>query len=111
MLQQDKPDDYVLGTGETRSVKEFLEEAFGYLNLDWREYIEIDPRYFRPTEVENLKADSTKAKKLLNWAKKISFKELVKIMVDYDLELIDFSAPGEGKRIIKQKGLEWSKRG
>ena len=109
MLQQDKPDDYVIGTGEIHSVKEFLEEAFSYLNLDWREYIEIDPRYFRPTEVENLKADSTKAKKLLNWAPRISFKELVRIMVDYDLELIGLSSPGEGKRIIRQKGLEWNK--
>jgi GDPmannose 4,6-dehydratase len=111
MLQQDKPDDYVIGTGEINSVKEFLEEAFNYLNLDWREYIEIDARYFRPTEVVNLKADSTKAKNLLNWAPRISFKELVRIMVDYDLELIGLSSPGEGKRIIKQKGLEWNKRG
>ena len=111
MLQQDKPDDYVIGTGEIHSVKEFLEEVFNYLNLDWREYIEIDARYFRPTEVVNLKADSTKAKNLLNWAPRISFKELVRIMVDYDLELIGLSSPGEGKRIIKQKGLEWNKRG
>ncbi len=66
MLQQDKSDDYVLGTGETHSVKEFLEGAFRYLNLDWREYVEIDPRYFRPTEVELLKADPSKAKKILN---------------------------------------------
>ena len=109
MLQQDKPDDYVIGTGEIHSVKEFLEEAFNYLNLDWREYIEIDARYFRPTEAVNLKADSTKAKNLLNWAPRISFKELVRIMVDYDLELIGLSSPGEGKRIIKQKGLEWNK--
>ncbi len=109
MLQQDKPDDYVIGTGEIHSIKEFLEEAFNYLNLDWREYIEIDARYFRPTEVVNLKADSTKAKNLLNWAPRISFKELVRIMVDYDLELIGLSSPGEGKRIIKQKGLERNK--
>jgi len=109
MLQQDKPDDYVIGTGEIHSVKEFLEEAFNYLNLDWKEYIEIDARYFRPTEAVNLKADSTKAKNLLNWAPRISFKELVRIMVDYDLELIGLSSPGEGKRIIKQKGLEWNK--
>jgi GDPmannose 4,6-dehydratase len=69
MLQQDtpdNPDDYVIGTGETHSVKEFLEGAFSYLNLDWKEYVEIDPKYFRPTEVEALKADSSKAKKILN---------------------------------------------
>jgi len=109
MLQQERPDDFVIGTGKNHSVKEFLEEAFRYLNLDWQKHVKIDPRYFRPTEVENLKADSTKAKKLLNWAAKISFKALVKIMVDYDLELIGLSSPGEGKRIIKQKGLEWNK--
>ena len=109
MLQQDKPDDYVLGTGETRSVKEFLEEAFGYLNLDWREYVEIDPRYFRPTEVENLKADPTKAQRELNWSPKISLKDIVRLMVDYDLELLGLCSPQEGKKIIQEKGLEWNK--
>ena len=111
MLQQEKPDDCVIGTGETHSVKEFLEEAFEYINLDWEKYIEIDPRYFRPTEVKNLRSDPTKAKKLLNWSSKISFKDLVKIMVDYDLELIGVASPGEGKRIIEQKGMEWNRRG
>jgi GDPmannose 4,6-dehydratase len=109
ILQQEKPDDFVIGTGENHSVKEFLEEAFGYVNLDWQKYIEIDPRYFRPTEVENLRSDPSKAEKLLNWSHKISFKDLAKIMVDYDLEIIGLSSPGEGKRIIKQKGLEWNK--
>ena len=109
MLQQDKPDDYVIGTGKTHSVKEFLEEAFGYVNLDWQKHIEIDPRYLRPTEVESLRSNPTKAKKLLNWSSKISFKDLIKIMVDYDLELIGLPSPGEGKRIIKEKGLEWNK--
>ncbi|GAH90424.1 unnamed protein product, partial [marine sediment metagenome] len=107
MLQQYKPDDYVIGTGETHSVKEFLEEAFAYLNLNYKEYIEVDPRYFRPTEVENLRADSTKAKKKLNWSPKISFKDLVKIMVDHDLELLGLHSPGAGKEVIKKKGLEW----
>ncbi len=107
MLQQDEPDDIVLGTGETHSVKDFLEEAFGYLDLDWREYIEIDPKYFRPTEVENLSADFSKAKKILNWSPKISFKDLTKIMVDFDLELIGHPSPGEGKRILREKGLDW----
>jgi len=109
MIQQDKADDFVIGTGETHSVKEFLEEAFNYLDLDWREYIEIDPIYFRPTEVEDLRADTTKARKQLNWSPKISFKDLVKIMVDYDMELIGLPSPGEGRRIIQGKGLEWDK--
>ena len=107
MLQQEEPDDYVIGTGVTHSVKEFLEEAFSYLNMDWREYVEIDPRYFRPTEVEFLQADSAKAKKILGWEPRISFKELVKIMVDYDLTLQKIPCPGEGNRIINSKGLNW----
>jgi len=107
MLQQDEPDDFVIGTGETHSVKEFLEEAFAYLDLDWKEYIEIDPIYFRPTEVENLRADFSKAKSILNWSPKISFKDLVKIMVDFDLELIGLPSPGEGKRILQENGLDW----
>jgi GDPmannose 4,6-dehydratase len=109
MLQLDKPDDYVIGTGETHSVKEFLEEAFGYLDLDWHKYIEIDSKYFRPTEVENLRADSSKARKILNWSPKISFKDLVKILVDCDLELAGLSAPGSGKRIIKER-FDWCKK-
>ena len=107
MLQQEKPDDYVIGTGETHSIKEFLNESFSYLDLDWKEYIEIDSHYFRPTEVENLRADPSKAKKKLNWSAKISFKKLVKIMVDYDLELLGLSSPAQGQKIIKQNGLVW----
>ena len=105
MLQQDKPDDYVIGTGEAHSVKEFLEGAFSYLNLDWKECVEIDPKYFRPTEVEVLKADSSKAKKILNWTPRITFEDLIKIMVDADLEAIGLSSPGEGKKIIREKRL------
>ncbi|MHA1301183.1 MAG: GDP-mannose 4,6-dehydratase [Candidatus Helarchaeota archaeon] len=110
MLQQDKPDDYVIGTGEAHSVKEFLEEAFNYVSLDLKEHVEIDPRYFRPTEVGDLRADSSKAKKELNWLPKISFKELVRIMVDYDIELVGLSSPGEGKKLIREKGLYWNKK-
>jgi len=109
MLQQDKPDDYVIGTGETHSVAEFIEEAFNYVNLDWRKYIEIDKRYFRPLEVENLQADYSKAKMQLNWSPRVSFKELIKIMVDYDLDFVGVSSPGEGKTILKEKDLTWSK--
>ena len=86
MLQQDRPDDYVIATGETHSVREFLDEAFGHLDLDWKKYVEIDPRYFRPTEVDLLLGDASKAKKLLGWKPQVRFKELVKLMVDADLE-------------------------
>jgi GDPmannose 4,6-dehydratase len=108
MLQQDEPDDYVIGTGETHSVKEFLEEVFKYAGLDWKEYVEIDLRYFRPTEVELLLADASKAKNKLGWKPRILFKELVKIMVDSDLELIGLDSPGEGKKILKEKGINWT---
>jgi GDPmannose 4,6-dehydratase len=86
MLQQDTPVDFVIATGEAHSVREFLESAFGYAGLDWREYVEIDPRYFRPTEVDFLLGDSRKALKLLGWRAKVGFQELVQIMVDADLK-------------------------
>ena len=85
MLQRDSPDDYVVATGETYSVKDFLTQAFKTVNLDWEKYVEIDSRYFRPAEVELLIGDPTKAKQKLNWTPKTSFKELVKIMVEADL--------------------------
>ena len=86
MLQQDKPDDYVIATGETHSVREFLDEAFGHLDLDWKKYVEVDPRYFRPTEVDLLLGDASKAKKILGWKPRVLFKDLVKLMVDADME-------------------------
>ena len=86
MLQQDKAEDYVIATGETHSVKEFLIEAFSLVGLDWEKYVEIDPRYFRPTEVDLLIGDCSKAKKQLGWEPSVSFKELVKIMVEADME-------------------------
>jgi GDPmannose 4,6-dehydratase len=107
MLQQEKSDDYVIGTGETHSVKEFLESACAYLGLDWQKYVEIDSRYFRPTEVNDLRADITKAKKVLNWTPRVLFADLVKIMVDYDLEKIGISSPGEGKKIRRERKLDW----
>ena len=109
ILQQEAPDDFAIGTGETHSVKEFLEEAFLYLDLDWREHVEIEPRYFRPTEVEELRADCTKARMKLGWSPRISFKDLVRIMVDFDLEKEGQRSPGEGKRIKREKGLTWTK--
>ncbi|MFC1945258.1 GDP-mannose 4,6-dehydratase [Chloroflexota bacterium] len=105
ILQQSKPDDYVLGTGECHSVQEFLEEAFDYAGLDWKEHVKIDPKYFRPTEVETLIADASKIKRELGWKPKVTFKELVKIMVDADMEAVGLNAPGAGKDILVQNGL------
>ena len=86
MLQQDRPGDYVVGTGETHSVQEFLESAFEYAGLDWRRYVEIDQRYVRPTDVSLLLADTSRAKRELDWEARIRFDGLVKIMVDADIE-------------------------
>ncbi len=91
MLQQDTPDDYVLATGETHSVREFLDEAFGLVGLDWQKYVEIDPRYYRPAEVDLLLGDATKAKEKLGWTPKTTFKELVRIMVESDLKSVGLS--------------------
>ncbi|HIE13030.1 MAG TPA: GDP-mannose 4,6-dehydratase [Desulfotomaculum sp.] len=107
MLQQDEPDDYVIGTGESHSVREFLEEAFSYAGLDWREYVEIDPRYFRPTEVEFLLADASKAREKLGWSPRVTFKELVRIMVDADVEAAGLTPIGEGNRILAEKFSGW----
>lgn len=151
ILQQDKPGDYVIGTGESHTVREFVEHAFKYagMEIEWKGngidekgivksvsssssitnlkktthaspftnyglnagniIIEIDPKYFRPTEVEYLKADITKAKEKLGWEPKITFKELVKIMVDADMELAGISPPGEGSKILEEKGINWTK--
>ncbi|MHC4271243.1 MAG: GDP-mannose 4,6-dehydratase [Planctomycetota bacterium] len=89
MLQQDKPDDYVVATGQNHSVKEFLDEVFGHLDLSWEEYVEVDPRYFRPSEVDVLLGDATKAKTVLGWEPKVTFKELATIMVDEDMKLAE----------------------
>jgi GDPmannose 4,6-dehydratase len=107
MLQAEEPDDYVIGTGETHSVDEFLEQALAYVALDRGKYVKTDPRYFRPTEVNELRADSSKAKNKLQWLPRITFKDLVKIMVDADLELLGINSPGEGKRIARENGLAW----
>ncbi len=98
MLQQDKPDDYVIATGETHSVREFLDEVFSYLGLDWNKHIEIDPRYFRPSEVDFLQGDASKAKKLLGWEPKVTFKELARMMTDVDMNL------AEQEKILKDHG-------
>lgn len=87
MLQQDIPDDYVIATGETYTVREFLDIAFGHVQLDWKEYVKIDPKYYRPTEVDLLIGDASKAKKKLGWEPKVRFKELATMMVDADLAI------------------------
>lgn len=135
MLQQEKPDDYVIGTGESHSVREFVEHAFLYAGIEiaWKGkgceekgvvcsatvpesgikrgdvVIEVDPHYFRPTEVDYLLADASKAKEKLGWEPKITFKELVKIMVDADMELAGLRSPGEGRMILQKKGIHWTK--
>jgi len=85
MLQQDAPDDYIIATGETHSVREFLQEAFSYAGLDWRDHVETDPRYYRPAEVDLLIGDAGKAREKLGWAPKVKFKQLVRLMVDADM--------------------------
>ncbi len=134
VLQQETPDDYVIGTGESYTVKEFLEQAFGYAGIDieWKgkgtdekgivrslsgvstlntgdAVIEIDPRYFRPTEVNFLLADASRAKKKLGWEPKVTFKELVRIMVDADMEMVGLVPKGDGEKILQQKGINWTK--
>ena len=105
MLQQEKPDDYVVATGETHSVKEFLHEAASHLDLDPDRHVEIDPRYFRPTEVDCLLGDPTKAKRQLDWSPRVTFKELAKMMVEHDLEL------ARQERTLKEAGHTVASRG
>lgn len=85
MLQQPTPDDYVIATGETHTIRDLLDVAFGHLGLDWKTYVDIDPKYFRPTEVDILQGDATKAKRVLGWEPKVRFKDLIEEMVDHDL--------------------------
>jgi len=87
MLQQDEPDDYVVATGESYSVAQFLDEVFGHLDLDWHDFVKIDPRFYRPAEVDYLLGDATKARTKLGWTPRITFRELARIMTEYDLDL------------------------
>jgi len=108
MLQRDEPEDFVIGTGETHSVREFVEAAFSYAGLDWKKHVRIDPRYYRPTEVEALKSDPSKAREYLGWSARITFSDIVKIMMDADLRKNSIESPGEGDIIIKEKmGEKW----
>jgi len=98
MLQQDEPDDYVIATGESHSVREFVEEIFGYLDLNWADYVEIDARYFRPSEVDLLQGDASKAKRVLGWEPKVGFRELARIMTDADMKI------ARREKIIEEQG-------
>ncbi|MBW4423350.1 MAG: GDP-mannose 4,6-dehydratase [Nostoc desertorum CM1-VF14] len=99
MLQKDQPDDYVISTGETHSVREFLELAFSYVNLNWEDYVEFDERYLRPSEVELLIGDSTKARQNLGWTPSVTFEELVSLMVEADLQALGHTSPnGNGSQ-------------
>jgi len=108
MLNTDKPDDYVIATGETHSVRDFIERTFGYLDLDWQQYVEIDPRYFRPAEVDLLLGDAGKARRELGWEPKVNFNELVKLMVDHDLILAKREAEAAKTNDFAIAGAGWS---
>jgi GDPmannose 4,6-dehydratase len=99
MLQQEEPGDFVIATGEQHSVKEFCERAFEHAELDWQRYVEIDPRYYRPAEVDNLCGDASRAKAELGWEPKVRFEELVRTMVDADIQLLDDELSG---RLVRQ---------
>ncbi|MDD5109226.1 MAG: GDP-mannose 4,6-dehydratase, partial [Candidatus Omnitrophica bacterium] len=103
ILQQKKADDFVLGTGQTHSVREFVRAAFSYAGINWKKYVLIDKRYFRPTEVKILRANPAKAKKILGWKPRATFDDLVKIMVDADMRFAGLEPIGVGDRILKEK--------
>ena len=109
MLQQDEPGDIVLGTGEAHSVREFLEEVFDYVQLDWRKYVKIADKYFRPLEVDTLIADTRTARNKLGWQPLVNFNELVAIMVDADMEAAGLKPPGKGKLVLERKLGSWNR--
>ena len=108
MLQQETAEDYVIGTGEAHSVREFVEEAFTYAGLDWRKYVKKSERYMRPLEVDVLVADARKARAKLSWEPHISFRDLVAIMVDADVEAAGLTSRGRGKAILEEKIGHWN---
>jgi GDPmannose 4,6-dehydratase len=99
MMQLEKPDDFIVATGETHSVREFVEYAFDYAGLDWKKYVEIDPRYFRPNEIGVLQGDINKAQRVLGWRPRIGFHEIVRLMVDADIKLLKDQSEG---RLVRQ---------
>ena len=108
MLQQDAADDFVIGTGESHSVREFVEEAFTYAGLDWQRHVKTAERYLRPLEVENLVADTAKARAALGWKPQVGFQDLVAIMVDADLEAAGLPPRGRGRAILEEKLGQWN---
>ena len=111
LMQLEKPDDYVIGIGESHSVREFVEEAFSYVGLDWKKHVEIDPRYFRPTEVVHLEADASKAREAIGWSPKVRFHELTRIMMDAELEAMGQEPIGEGVEIVRERFDGWHQWG
>jgi GDPmannose 4,6-dehydratase len=110
MLQQDLPDDYVVGTGEAHTVREFVELAFARVGLDWHEHVEVDGRYFRPAEVDYLCADASKARRLLGWEPAVTFEELVHIMVDADMKTVEARLKGGADVLqlaVTAEGRHW----
>ena len=105
MLQQDAPDDYVVATGETHSIREFLDIAFSYVNLDWHDYVVFDPRYLRPAEVDLLIGDPTKSNTKLGWQPSVDFPGLVKLMVDSDLSAFGLSSENIENSMIQETAL------
>ena len=108
MLQTREPQDFVIATGETHTVREFLEKTFSYLDLDWEKYVEVDSRYFRPAEVDLLQGDASKARRKLGWEAKVSFDQLLKLMTDYDLALAKQEvAAHDIKYAVGVSGARW----
>jgi GDPmannose 4,6-dehydratase len=102
IVQQDEPDDYVIATGETHSVREFLDEASQRLGMDWKDVVEIDPKYYRPAEVDALCGDASKAREKLGWEPVVTFKELVRIMVESDVKALEDHLAGRGVRVGRE---------
>ncbi len=111
LMQLEEPDDYVIGIGESHSVREFVEEAFSYAGLDWEKHVEIDPRYFRPTEVAHLEADASKAREAIGWSPKVRFHELTRIMMDAELEAMGMKPVGEGVEVVRERFDGWHQWG
>ena len=109
MLQQDAADDIVVGTGEAHTVREFVEEAFAYVGLEWRSHVKISERYMRPLEVGSLIANTEKARAMLGWTPRVGFRELIAIMLDADLEAAGLKSPGRGKAILEEKLGHWNR--
>lgn len=105
ILQHHEPDDFVIATGQSRSVRQFLDAVFGLLNLEWEQYVAVDPRYFRPTEVDRLEGDASKARRVLGWQPRVSFDDLVRRMVDHDMEL------ARAERTLREAGHRTGPRG